>query len=387
MMITRLIGPVGFQVLLPLLLIAEAETRFPVNDEGFYYAAEGVPLDFPRDHGNHPGFAMEWWYITGHLRTDQNSAENRFAFQITFFRRSAPPGSEGEKATQFSDATLFLAHVSLMDLENETFHHQEKLNRKGWNGYAGEGKIDLYNGGWSMAAHTYNPSGDPEVIRFAGSIFSDATLELSFEPVKPRVLFGNNGISRKGSPPDATSLYITFPRLKVRGQVILDNQSHLVSGQAWMDHEVSSNQLEGSVDGWDWVQMQFFDGTEAMGYRLRKPDGSSSSFSFFNWIDSRGEVTKTGSDHFQWIAANHWTSPETGATYPIGPEIRAVHPETGKTMHYRLVPLVKSAEIPGTLGGIAYWEGAVYILDRENNTIGTGFLELTGYARSLSDRL
>jgi predicted secreted hydrolase len=34
-------------------------------------------LQFPRDHGAHPGFRTEWWYITGHA-TDRADASLAF---------------------------------------------------------------------------------------------------------------------------------------------------------------------------------------------------------------------------------------------------------------------------------------------------------------------
>ena len=43
----------------------------------------GVALQFPRDHGSHPQFRNEWWYITGWLRTSDGG---ELGMQVTFFR-------------------------------------------------------------------------------------------------------------------------------------------------------------------------------------------------------------------------------------------------------------------------------------------------------------
>src|SRR5687767_1541598 len=37
---------------------------------------------FPRDHGAHPEYRLEWWYVTGWL----NALSGPVGFQITFFR-------------------------------------------------------------------------------------------------------------------------------------------------------------------------------------------------------------------------------------------------------------------------------------------------------------
>ena len=39
----------------------------------------GYRFSFPRDHGAHPDFRVEWWYVTGWLN-------HEMGFQITFFR-------------------------------------------------------------------------------------------------------------------------------------------------------------------------------------------------------------------------------------------------------------------------------------------------------------
>lgn len=377
---------VSFLFLTGSLSLSSARPGFPKTEEGYFYPTTEIPLKFPQDHGNHPGFAIEWWYITGHLEATA-PGEKPFAFQITFFRYSAPPDNAEQGATGFGDTTLFLAHAAIMDLEEEAFYHQEKLNRMGWNASAATGTLDLYQAGWSLVAGAYGEAGDPVEFQFSGSIQSDARMDLSFRPVKPRVLFGDRGVSKKGSSPSAASYYITFPRLAVEGTVAIGDQTHPVHGQAWMDHEISSNQLEDNQEGWDWVQMQLFDDTEIMAYRLRQKDQTTAPYSFFNWVDAEGKVTEVRADQFQWIPGNYWTSPETGATYPIGPTVLVNNPETGEQETYRIVPRVKASEMPGELGGISYWEGAVRIFDEEDREVGVGFLELTGYAQDLSERL
>jgi predicted secreted hydrolase len=74
---------------------------------GFALATEPRAFEFPRDHGPHPEFRHEWWYVTGHL--DAASGEH-FGFELTFFRfallppsadaHAAPPEAANESAPQ-----------------------------------------------------------------------------------------------------------------------------------------------------------------------------------------------------------------------------------------------------------------------------------------------
>ena len=50
--------------LLPLVIAA----RDGIADVAYGQVERGVPLRFPRDHGSHPAFRTEWWYVTGLLR-------------------------------------------------------------------------------------------------------------------------------------------------------------------------------------------------------------------------------------------------------------------------------------------------------------------------------
>ena len=51
-------------LLLPLALtVARARADVVYPD-----VQPGAALRFPRDHGSHPAFRTEWWYVTGWLR-------------------------------------------------------------------------------------------------------------------------------------------------------------------------------------------------------------------------------------------------------------------------------------------------------------------------------
>ncbi len=68
-------------------------------------------LQFPRDHGAHPDFRTEWWYITG-----QATAGGReFGFQVTFFR-SRVDATQGLQS-RFAARQLVFAHAAITDVQ------------------------------------------------------------------------------------------------------------------------------------------------------------------------------------------------------------------------------------------------------------------------------
>ncbi len=336
------------------------------TEDGFAIPQAGRQFTFPRDHGSHPEFRTEWWYITGHLDARDG---RRFGFQVTFFRQ-AQRQPDGEVRH------LHLAHAALLDATTGKFLHQERLNREGWDASASTETLDVRNGNWTLKL---NP--DTQRLRLDATVHAGALLNLELDPAKPLVTFGEHGVSRKGSSPSAASHYLTFPRLKASGAVKVGAEMLEVTGEAWMDHEFSSSQLDEGQVGWDWAALQLHDGTEVMVYRMRREDGSTDAASKLVTIAHDGAQKALGHDDFSWKEITRWKSPRLGAEYPIQVQI------TFGQVTYQLRPLAQDQEQGGDITGLPYWEGACDVLDASGKVVGRAFLELAGYAGDLRKHL
>lgn len=115
--------------------------------EGFALPQPGRVFEFPRDHGSHPEFKIEWWYVTGHLYA---AGGRRFGFQATFFRQAQAKAEAGEESTLYQHGQMHLAHMALLDAGSGKFLHQERLNRAGWDAEADENTLAVRNGNWSL---------------------------------------------------------------------------------------------------------------------------------------------------------------------------------------------------------------------------------------------
>ncbi|MEO0054803.1 MAG: hypothetical protein RLZZ50_750 [Verrucomicrobiota bacterium] len=375
----------------------DAEVIPEFTADGFRVPQPGPVFTFPRDHGAHPDYKIEWWYLTGHLFTAETPAR-RFGFQATFFRSAAPRAVAARPApAAFGHDQIYLAHMALIDVATGKFLHQERLNRAGWAASASTETLDVRNGDWSLALlpQTEPPpqsisqsmideridlGGESEVLRLVGGIRADACFSLSLTPEKPLVRFGDDGYSRKGAAPTAASYYLTFSRLAVTGTLSLEGATAMpVTGQAWMDHEYSSSQLDESQVGWDWLSAQLHDGRELMFYALRRRDGSLDPASTLTWIDREGRTTKAP---YRWEPLTTWKSPHTGATYPQRIRLITTDPATGRESVFLVAPFHPDQELGGSLGGVTYWEGACRILAADGVAeLGSAYLELTGYDR------
>jgi predicted secreted hydrolase len=205
----------------------------------------------------------------------------------------------------------------------------------------------------------------------------DALLRLDLEVAKPLVVFGEDGVSRKGAGAEAASHYLTWPRLKASGTVKLGAQAHAVTGEAWMDHEFSSSQLEAGQTGWDWAAIQLRDGREIMVYRMRRQDGTTDAASTLAIVSRDGTVRHLGRDAFTWEVLETWKSTRNGAEYPIRLRLRF------ENEVLELRPLAPDQEQNGGITRLPYWEGACDVIAPSGQVAGRAFLELAGYAGDL----
>ena len=87
------------------------------TDDGYRIPTEFPVFQFPRDHGSHPEFRIEWWYITGHLHADN---KDRYGFQATFFRYAIKPDADAGSKT-FGSEHIFMAHMAFSDINQKGF--------------------------------------------------------------------------------------------------------------------------------------------------------------------------------------------------------------------------------------------------------------------------
>jgi predicted secreted hydrolase len=331
---------------------------------GFALPEPGHVFHFPADHGSHPQFRLEWWYLTGHLY----AGDRRFGFQATFFRQAGPDRS----------LQVQLAHMAILDVSTGRYVYQERLNAAGSDAGASTSGLDVFQGPWSLRASGDRPG---VTLELRGGVRSEGRIALRLAPVKPLVVFGRDGVSRKGASPDASSYYLSFPRMTAEGELRLGGESFVVKGDAWMDHEISSNQVGAGLVGWDWAGIQLTDGREIMLYRLRRRDGSADPASTLTWVAADATTSEQA---FSWRVESTWKSPATAAIYPSRVAVTTRDPTSGKERVFHLVPLADNQELAGQLGGIPYWEGACRVLDDSGAVVGSAYLELTGYAADLA---
>lgn len=340
--------------------------------EGFRRAEAPRAFEFPRDHGPHPGFRNEWWYLTGNLDGPDGA---RFGFHITFFRVGLAPALGGHAEWQASDwasPDLWMVHTAVVDPQADHHASQERFVRDGA-GLAGAtrpvGRV------WAEDWELKGLDGETWELQFS---VQDYALDLELTSRRAPVLQGEAGLSQKGPEPGNASYYYSVPRMAVDGRIRRGEDGTVpVSGQAWLDREWSTSALAEDQAGWDWFALQFEDGLDVMYYQLRRTDGEAHALSKGRWMPAEAEDVALEPEHIRLEPTRFATQP-SGNRYPVEWSMR-IQPPGGYASREFVVRAIRDNQEMDTV--IRYWEGAVDILDPDGTVTGRGFVELTGYDR------
>jgi predicted secreted hydrolase len=348
------------------------------DGEAYSMAAAARTFRFPQDHGPHPDFRNEWWYLTGNLDGQRGQ---RFGFELTFFRfalSSETDSDSGERsASGWRTNQVYIAHFAVTDKESDQFHVEQRFSRGALNlAGAQSAPFRVWIEDWSITENPHPDSATVAQEHWQLSAPGDGiSLYLDLKAEKPPVLNGVDGLSQKSSAEGNASYYYSLTRLASAGPLRIAGETYQVSGLSWLDREWSSSSLAADQQGWDWFALQLSDGSDLMFYNIRKSDGSQDEHSAGTWISKNGRVRHLSRKDLAIIVTDKWTSPE-GGTYPAHWDIHV----PGLDLMLTIAPLIENQELFTT---VRYWEGAVDVTGRQNGIPieGRGYVELTGYAR------
>ncbi len=335
--------------------------------QGYQRAYAPRPLVFPADHGPHPDFRTEWWYVTGNLMDDQGHA---FGYQLTLFRLALTP-TLAVADSAWRTNQIYMGHFAITDVAGQRHYHFERFSRAAL-GLAGAqtAPFRVWLEDWSLQG-----SADDAFPLRLHAQEQELGLDLILESVKPLVLQGDQGLSRKSAEPGNASYYYSATRLRTQGTLTLAKRRFTVSGFSWLDHEWSTSALGPEQSGWDWFALQLDDGRELMVYRLRLKSGGIDPHSSGVLVAANGNTRRLDHDEMEFTELKNWTSPVTGRRYPTHWQLRI----PTENLELTVTPRLEDQEMRGS---VHYWEGAITVTGRADAKLveGQGYLEMTGYS-------
>jgi predicted secreted hydrolase len=337
--------------------LASAAVSFP--------AVTPRPLLFPRDHGAHPDYRTEWWYLTGWL-----DAPQPLGFQVTFFRTRTE--IDPANPSRFAATQLVIAHAAIADPARASLLKEERIARAGFGiAEASEADTDVRLDRWRLARRA---DGSYECALPARGF----TLQFVAVPTQPLLLQGDAGFSSKGPLPAQASFYYSQPQLRVQATLQMDGGMRTLTGTAWLDHEWSSTLLDADAAGWDWIGMNLADGSALTAFQIRRRGSGEKLYAYASLREAGAAAPRIfGADEVDFAPIERWTSPRTRGVWPVAQRIRVA------TRTFETKPLFADQELDSRAStGAVYWEGASLLLE-EGRRVGRGYLEMTGYVEPI----
>jgi predicted secreted hydrolase len=325
--------------------------------EGFAMPDPDRVLNFPADHGAHPDYRIEWWYLTANLTGPDGTP---FGVQWTLFRTALAPG----EGAGWESPQLWMAHAAVTSAESHLV--AERLARGG----VGQAGVTVGGGSpfrawiddWQMLSLA--APGEDALDRVGLTARGEGWgYDLDLVAEGPLVLHGDRGFSVKSEAGQA-SHYYSQPFYRVTGRLDLPGGAVEVTGTAWLDREWSSQPLSPDQTGWDWFSLSFEGGEKMMGFVLRDGEGG---FSSGTWIDADG--TPHYLPHNALRAEPLERVTVAGREVPVVWRLKLAE----RGLDVTLRPLNPLAWMTTS---VPYWEGPVFI---EGSHRGRGYLEMTGY--------
>jgi predicted secreted hydrolase len=335
--------------------LAQSFAGLGTDAGGFAAVVPGKAFVFPEDHGPHPNYRIEWWYVTANL-TDATGT--RYGAQWTLFRQAIRPGEQQEG---WANQQVWMGHAALTRADSQRF--AEKFARGG----VGQAGVDAkpfraWIDDWEMRGKAMGE--DTIAPLELGASAADFALALRLDADRPLVLQGDAGYSRKSERGQA-SYYFSQPYFTARGSITIDDKPIEVTGQAWMDREWSSQPLASDQSGWDWFSLHLNENQKLMLFRLRQTDGNH--YASGNWISRDGKSEQIASTDIQMTPVT--LTEIEGRKLPTAWRLAIAR----LGLSIECVPLNPRSWMATSF---PYWEGPISF---QGSHSGVGYLEMTGY--------
>ncbi|MCY4130216.1 MAG: carotenoid 1,2-hydratase [Gammaproteobacteria bacterium] len=343
------LGACGSEERRPLSMNALYENP---DASGFATADKVLPIEFPRDHGEHLDFQTEWWYLVG-IVADESQRE--FGFQFTLFRQALTPTESHEN--DWRTGQIYMAHFAISDVAASNHIAYERFSR-GHEHLAG------------VSTAPFKAFLEDWVLRSVGKSFAPLhlrtqakgyALDLTIDATKAPVLHGEDGLSWKSAT--NASYYYSIPRMQTSGTLSTPDQSYKVNGYAWLDREWSTGILNPNYQGWNWLTLHLDDGRDLVLFNLVPKTNDVDVMPVGMLVEKDGNRIRLSPDEWHMNPTRYWRS------WPIDWELKLR--DQSFTIEAAFDDQLMSTSV-------RYWEGVVFAFD-DDQRVGTGYLELTGY--------
>jgi predicted secreted hydrolase len=342
------------------------ESFIPSDTEGFAQVAdENTPLEFPADHGAHPGFPGELWGLFGQLADEQGI---RYDFQLSL-TRLALSAAPAERASAWAANEVYRGQLAIMQSDRRGIRSAERLTRAALGLAGGRSQPpSVWIEDWSLSL------ADDEPGRMRMALVAEAAgsaLALDLAASKSPLSLGDLALLGRDFDEIGLRAYL-LPRLVATGTLTSDGEVRSVRGYGWLDHAWGALPTSTGQVGLNRFAIQLDDDRELICLQLRRDDGTGTPIPACALILADGRVQSFQRREIRLEPTSRWLSPRTGSRYSVAWRLSIPILD----MELELSPLVQDQESDGA---IRIWSGAVNASGRQKGqTIGgRGRIETT----------
>ena len=337
-------------------------------NEAYAQAQPGQSLAFPRDHGAHPEYRIEWWYLTANLEDEEGRP---WGLQWTLFRTAmAPPGekptaADRDQVNPWQDGQVYMAHFAVA--APEAHRAFQRYARGGDHGGIRQAGVQAAPFAAWLDDWRLESLGEGWVPLQESAAQDGRAVDLRLHIDRDLVLQGEAGFSQK-HPEGGGSWYYSQPWLQAEGTVTFDGQAATVRGQAWLDREWSSQFLQSDQQGWDWFALHLRNGEKLMAFQLRSEHGLPYRHAVLLAADGSRRTASSEDVAFSVLRR----ASVAGREIPVAWALRWPAADIDLEVEAGLDAQWMDLDFP-------YWEGRVVVRSADGSDAGVGYLEMTGY--------
>jgi predicted secreted hydrolase len=332
-------------------------------------------FSFPKDHGKHPAFATEWWYVSGNLESPDGK---EWGYQFAMFRHS-PSVNIGSGWYLRFPMDGYMSQLAITNAAERIYIIFQKWGCPIFGHFgADESSLNVWMGQWTLTEQH-------------GRMLLEAEQDgcgvyLEMVSLKPPVLNGHNGFAVKEPGGAGISHHYSLTSLQTQGTIKWQGDEYSVRGKSWLDREFGSQIFPKNIRGWDWLSLRLDNDHEIMIMHIRPMSGVVSPTSYGTTILPDGTWNNLNKDDFEISTSDFWTSKRTKARYPMGWKLELPSEDAALDVQ----PIVKDHELYWLprWKHIDYWEGPVRITGTMHGkrVSGKGYVELVGYTQPIGGR-
>lgn len=326
-------------------------------DAAYEAATPNPVVRLPQDESPHCS-GGEWWYYTGRLTTVEGAG---YGVEAVVFHVPAPP--------LVPVAQGWAAHFSVLDEATGAFRYeQERVFAANAYGPGEDGGFDLQMALVQMAGH--------DGLDHVRAAMADGAyaIDLFLEDERGPVLHGGGGYVPYGA--SGRSFYYSRPRMRATGTMEIAGRTHEVTGVLWFDRQWGRDLVNPWL-AWDWFSLRLNDGTDVMLFVFRD---TSLPVAFGTYVSGTGEAIPLAADEFAIIPTAWWTSPRTGAQYPVAWDVHI----PSQDFVIAVTAVADDQEFDARESTLnIYWEGLCRVSGTRGGAAvaGDADVELTNYDR------